>query len=70
MEIELTELMDMETVEAWSEAGHLGGDLDLLALGLDELGPAVDARVAVFLEHADCVVSCSAVDHLEIFVFF
>ena len=53
----LTELMDVESVQTWSETVHLGCDLDLLALNLCELGPSADTAAAVGVENANCVVS-------------
>ena len=65
----LTKLVHVEAVLAWGEAGHLSSDLDLLSFDLHEFGAAIDARVAVLVEHADCVVRCSF-DHLSLLLRF
>ena len=40
---EVAKLVDMEAVRARFKSGHFSGDLDILALFLDELGPAIDS---------------------------
>ena len=57
--------MDVESVLSWSETVHLGSDLDLLSLDLDELGPSADSAASVRVQDADCVVSFSfaCLDH-------
>ena len=57
----LTKLMDVESVQSCSETVHLGCDLDLLSLDLDEFGPAADIAASVRVKNADCVVSFSFV---------
>ena len=51
--------MDVESVQSCCETVHLGRDLDLLPLDLDELAPATDTAASVRVQNADCVVSFS-----------
>ena len=67
----LTELMNMESVFAWSESSDLSLDLDFLAFNLLEHAPSLDARVAVRVEDAHSIV-CSLLSlyHLTIISLF
>ena len=52
-------------MKARCETSHLSGNLDLLALNLNELAPSVDSRVSIFLKHADSIVCFDFFDHLS-----
>ena len=56
---QVTEYVDMESVQARSETSHLSGDLDLLSFNLNELAASIHTRITIFVQHADSIVSWS-----------
>ena len=56
---QVTENMDMKSVQARSKTSHLSGDLDLLSLYLNELTVSIYTRITIFVQHADSIVSLS-----------
>ena len=51
--------MYVESVQSRSETVHLGRNLNLLSLDLDELAPAANTAASVRVQNANCVVSFS-----------
>ena len=54
---QVSKLMDVESMQTCRETVHLGRNLNLLSLDLDELAPAADTAASVRVQNADCVVS-------------
>ena len=54
---EVSELMNMESVEAWSKSGNFSGNLSLATVFLNELDESLDTRVSIWVHNANSVVS-------------
>ena len=52
---EVSKLMDVEAMKTWLKSGNVCGDFALLALNVDKLDKAIDARATVGVHDADAV---------------
>ena len=54
---EVSELVNVESVEAWSKSGNFSSDFSLATVLLNEFDESLDTRVSIWVHDANSVVS-------------